>query len=220
MTSRFMDIMLTPDVQAAQARCYGRSQRRPGHAGPERLGEQEAAFIAGMDSFYLASVNPDGWPYVQHRGGSRGFLKVLGPSTLGFADLKGNRQLLTTGHLAHDGRVCLFLMNYPLQARLKILGRAQVLDVQEDPALAEALVEPGRAPATERLFRIQVEAFDWNCPQHITRRFTEEEISRAIRPLQQRIADLEAELASLVPGSGSSSPATARSRTAGPPHTP
>ena len=220
MTSRFMDIMLTPEVQAAQARCYGRSQRRPGHAGPEVLGEPEAAFIAGMDSFYLGSVNPEGWPYVQHRGGPRGFLKVLGPSTLGFADLKGNRQLLTTGHLAHDSRVCLFLMNYPLQARLKILGRAQVLDVQEDPALAEALVEPGRASATERLIRIQVAAFDWNCPQHITRRFTEEEVSEAIRPLQLRIAELEAERAGLTPASGPGPAAAARSRAAGRPPTP
>ena len=194
MASRFMDLMLTPDVQAAQARYYGRSQSRPGHGAPDRIGEDEAAFIAGMDSFYLGTVNQDGWPYVQHRGGSKGFLKVLGPSTLGFADLKGNRQLLTTGHLAHDDRVCLFLMNYPLQARLKILGRAQILSVQEDPELAKALVDPGRATAPERLFRLQVEAFDWNCPQHITRRFTEAEIGQVVRPLQERIAALEAEL--------------------------
>jgi len=195
MTSRFMELMLTPDVQAAQARCYGRSHSRPHDAAPERFGADEVAFIAGMDSFYLGTVNQDGWPYVQHRGGTQGFLKVLDPSTLGFADLKGNRQLLTTGHLARDNRVCLFLMSYPLQARLKILGRAQVLAVQEDPELARTLIDPGRAAATERLFRIQVEAFDWNCPQHITRRFTEAEVSQAIRPLQQRIADLEAELA-------------------------
>lgn len=195
MPSRFMELMLTPDVQAAQARYFGRSQTRSGVTSPDTFGEDERAFIAEMDSFYLGSVSQDGWPYVQHRGGAKGFLKVLGPSVLGFADLKGNRQLLTTGNLTHDGRVCLFLMSYPLQARLKILGRAEVLGAKENPELARALIPPGQEKATERLFRIQVEAFDWNCPQHITRRFTEAQVSEAIRPLQQRIEDLEAQLA-------------------------
>jgi len=195
MPSRFMELMLTPDVQAAQARYFGRSQARPGTAPPDIFGEDERSFIAEMDSFYMGSVSQDGWPYVQHRGGAKGFLKVLGPSVLGFADLKGNRQLLTTGNLTHDGRVCLFLMSYPLQARLKILGRAEVLGAKENPELAGALIPPGMEKATERLFRIQVEAFDWNCPQHITRRFTEAQVSEAIRPLQQRIEDLEAQLA-------------------------
>jgi predicted pyridoxine 5'-phosphate oxidase superfamily flavin-nucleotide-binding protein len=195
MPSRFMDLMLTPDVQAAQARYYGRSEARAGTAPPDTFGEEETAFIAEMDSFYMGSVSQDGWPYVQHRGGAKGFLKVLGPSVLGFADLKGNRQLLTTGNLTHDNRVCLFLMSYPLQARLKILGRAEVLDRHENPELAKFLIPPGREMAAERLFRIKVEAFDWNCPQHITRRFTEAQVSEAIRPLQQRIEDLEAQLA-------------------------
>jgi predicted pyridoxine 5'-phosphate oxidase superfamily flavin-nucleotide-binding protein len=190
-----MDLMLTPDVQAAQARYYGRSQSRPSTTVTDTFGEDETAFIAEMDSFYMGSVSQDGWPYVQHRGGAKGFLKVLGPSILGFADLKGNRQLLTTGNLTHDGRVCLFLMSYPLQARLKILGRAEILSMNENPELAKALIPPGREMATERLFRIKVEAFDWNCAQHITRRFTEAQVSEAIRPLQQRIADLEAQLA-------------------------
>ena len=197
MSSRFMDLMLTPDVKAAQARYYGRCQAQPSTEGPDRLGPDEAAFIAEMDSFYLASVNREGWPYVQHRGGPKGFLKVLGPSELGFADLKGNRQLLSTGNLSRDGRVCLFLMSYPLQARLKLLGRAEVLDAKEHPALARALIPSGREGATERLFRIQVEAFDWNCPQHITPRFTEADLTTAIRPLRDRIAELEAELEGL-----------------------
>jgi hypothetical protein len=201
MSSRFMDLMLTPDVQAAQARYYGRSQSRPGITPSDSLGPEERAFIAEMDSFYLGSVSQDGWPYVQHRGGAKGFLKVLGPSLLGFADLKGNRQLLTTGNLAQDGRVCLFLMSYPLQARLKILGRAEVLGAKEHPELAKVLIPPGLEKATERLFRIQVEAFDWNCPQHITRRFTEAQVHEAIRPLQQRIEELEAQLAARDPRS-------------------
>jgi predicted pyridoxine 5'-phosphate oxidase superfamily flavin-nucleotide-binding protein len=197
MTSRFLDLTLTPDVKAVQARYYGRSLAAPPAGGQDRLGDDEAAFIQAQDSFYLATVNQEGWPYMQHRGGPRGFLKVLAPSELGFVDFKGNRQLLSTGNLARDGRVCLFLMNYPLRARLKILGRAQVLDPREEPQLARALTPPGREGATERLFRIQVEAFDWNCPQHITPRFTEEEVSQAVRPLQDRIAELEAELARL-----------------------
>jgi hypothetical protein len=193
MAARFMDLMLTPDVTAAQARYYGRSQARPSVQN-DLLGEDEAAFIADMDSFYMASVNQDGWPYMQHRGGAKGFLKVLGPSELGFADLKGNRQLISTGNLSRDGRVCLFLMNYALQARLKILGRAEILSAKDHPELAKALIPPGREAATERLFRIHVEAYDWNCPQHITRRFTEAEVQKAIRPLQERIASLEAQL--------------------------
>ncbi len=195
MPSRFLNLMLTPDVQAAQARYYGRSQDRPGTSASALFGEDEIAFIAEMDSFYLGTVNRDGWPYIQHRGGAKGFLKVLEPAALGFADLKGNRQLLTTGNLTHDGRICLFLMSYPLQARLKILGRAEILSAKEHPELAKALIPPGQELVTERLFRIQVEAFDWNCPQHITPRFTEAQVSEAIRPLQQRISDLETQLA-------------------------
>jgi hypothetical protein len=160
----------------------------------EPLGEDERAFSEDRDSFYLATVNQDGWPYIQHRGGPKGFLKVLGPAELGFADFKGNRQLLTTGNLHSDGRVCLFLMSYPLQARLKLLGRAEVIPAKEDPALAKLLVAAGSEPATERLFRIRVEAFDWNCPSFITPRFTAEEVAEAVLPLQARIAELEAEL--------------------------
>jgi len=197
MASRFLDLTLTPDVKAAQARYYGRSLALPPTSERDRLGSDEVAFIEMMDSFYIASVSQDGWPYIQHRGGPKGFLKVLGPSELGFADFKGNRQLLTTGNLSRDGRICLFLMSYPLRSRLKILGRAELLDAKEDPVLARALVPPGREGATERLFRIQVEGFDWNCPQHITRRFTEAEVEDAIRPLHLRIAALEAELAGL-----------------------
>ena len=195
MPSHFVDLLLTPEVQAAQARAYGRSHKPSGRGVPDRIGDDEAAFIAEMDSFYLGTANQEGWPYVQHRGGAKGFLKVLDPATLGFADLQGNRQLLSTGNLARDGRVCLFLMSYPLQARLKILGWAELLSPAEQPELAQALIPPGQAASTERLFRIQVEAFDWNCPQHITRRFTEDEVQRAMAPLQHRIAELEATLA-------------------------
>jgi predicted pyridoxine 5'-phosphate oxidase superfamily flavin-nucleotide-binding protein len=195
MALRFRDLTLTPEVRAAQARYYRRSLERPTAPGPDRLGPDEVGFIAALDSFYVASVNQDGWPYVQHRGGPRGFLKVLGPSELGFADFKGNRQLLTTGHVSRDDRVCLFLMSYPFQARLKLLGHAEVLEPTARPDLAQALIPPGMEGVVERLFHIRIEGFDWNCPQYITPRFTESEVTEALRPLQDRIAALEAELA-------------------------
>ena len=194
MARRFRELTQTPDVQAAQARYYARSQQHAPTSGPDRLGPDEEDFIASMDSFYLASVNQDGWPYVQHRGGPVGFLKVLSQTELGFADLKGNRQLLTTGNVAANDRVCLFLMSYPHRARLKLLGHAEIVHVQDDPALAQVLTPPGLESAVERLFRIRLEGFDWNCPQHITPRFTQADVERVVRPLQARVAELEAEL--------------------------
>ena len=195
MMQRFLDLALTPDVKAAQLRHFGRSQAVLSSHVQDVLGGDETSFISEMDSFYLASVSQSGWPYIQHRGGPKGFLKVLGPSELGFADFKGNRQLITTGNISRDNRVCLFLMNYPLQARLKILGRMETLAPGQDANLAQDLVPAGRERATERLFRIQVEGYDWNCPQYITPRFTEAQVAAAIRPLRERVALLEAELA-------------------------
>ena len=197
MALRFRELTQTPDVQAAQARDHRRTQQKAAAPGPDRLGPDEQSFIASMDSFYLATVNQDGWPYLQHRGGLKGFLKVLGPSELGFADFKGNRQLLSTGNVSRDDRICLFLMSYPLQARLKILGHAEIVDAQQDPTLAKALMPPGGEDCVERLFRIRVEGFDWNCPQHITPRFTEAEVAEAVEPLRARIRELEATITQL-----------------------
>jgi len=147
------------------------------------------------DSFYMATTNSDGWPYIQHRGGPAGFLRVLGPHQLGFADFKGNRQMLTTGNLNGYDRVALFLMDYPNRERLKILGHAQVLDAREHPALADQLTPtPELRSKIERLFLIEVVSFDWNCPQYITPRFTEAEVETHIAPLKARIAELEAQL--------------------------
>jgi len=125
MAQKFMQLALTPAVQAAQEKYYGRHQAVPAATASDRLTAEETDFIAARDSFYLATTNRDGWPYIQHRGGPPGFLKVLGPDQLGFADFKGNRQLLTTGNLADDDRVALFLMDYPQRTRLKILGRCR-----------------------------------------------------------------------------------------------
>ena len=155
------------------------------------------------DSFYMATTNSDGWPYIQHRGGPAGFLRVLGPHQLGFADFKGNRQMLTTGNLDGNDRVALFLMDYPNRERLRILGHAKVLDAREHPALADQLTPtPEMRSKIERLFLIEVMSFDWNCPQYITPRFTEAEVETHIAPLKARIAELETQLSIVSSPSG------------------
>jgi predicted pyridoxine 5'-phosphate oxidase superfamily flavin-nucleotide-binding protein len=187
-----MHLVLTPAVQAAQERYFGRRQAPGDDPGSDDFTADEAAFVAARDSFYMATTNSDGWPYIQHRGGPQGFLKVLAPRLLGFADFKGNRQLISTGNLDGDDRVALFLMDYPNRQRLKVLGRARVLDAREHPDLAAQL---GPAPELrgkiERLFLIEAVGYDWNCPQYITPRFTAAEVQEIVRPLQARIAELE-----------------------------
>jgi len=197
MAGRFLETYFTPDVLAAQSHYYGRSQAIPPQAERDPLGAEEAEFIARRDSFYMATVTSDGWPYIQHRGGPAGFLKVLDEQTLGFADFKGNRQLVSTGNLAASTRVALFLMDYPRRERLKILGHARVLDARDDPALADELTPtPELRGKVERVFLINVISFDWNCPQYITPRYTAEEVTEAVAPLKHRIAELEAQLKS------------------------
>ena len=201
MARKYMELSVTPAVQAAQGHYYGRAQRFPADtaSAPTPLSSDETAFIAERDSFYLATVSETGWPYVQHRGGPKGFLRVLDPHTLAFADLGGNRQLLSTGNLnAGNDRIALFLMDYPQRARLKIMGHARVLDARDEPALAKKVAgEQSALGNTERVFIIDIVSFDWNCPQHITPRYTEEEIEIAIAaPLRVRIAELEARLQS------------------------
>ena len=142
----------------------------------------------------MATTSESGWPYLQHRGGLRGFFKVLDPGHLGFADYRGNRQLLSTGNLAHLDRVALFLMDYPTRSRVKILGRAQILNPADDPALAAKLTDPTMAERVERLFLIAVDSYDWNCSQYITPRFTSAQITTALDPLKARIAELEDEI--------------------------
>ncbi|MGE7471232.1 pyridoxamine 5'-phosphate oxidase family protein [Bosea sp. NPDC003192] len=200
MTHRFLEIATTPAVKAAQEaqgsrRSYARQEEGEPHN--HLLGEAEAGFIATRDSFYLASVSETGWPYLQHRGGPAGFLRVLDETTLGFADLRGNRQYLSLGNLSADDRLCLFLMDYGHRARLKIFGRAQFHDLAAEPELARRLIVPGYRAVPERGVTIKVEAFDWNCPQHITPRFSEAELAPALAPVRQRLEELEVENARL-----------------------
>lgn len=199
MAREYLRQMLTPSVRAAQRHYYDRSYPELGKASqPEPLGPDELAFLAERDSFYLATVTEDGWPYVQHRGGPKGFLVPLSATQLAFADYGGNRQLISVGSLGKDPRTSLFLMDYPGRTRLKILGRSGVLDARDHPDLVAAIAPPGGHPATpERIVRIDVQAADWNCPKFITERYTRAEIEPLLRPLQARIAQLEAELAGL-----------------------
>jgi predicted pyridoxine 5'-phosphate oxidase superfamily flavin-nucleotide-binding protein len=195
MALKFIETTFTPSVREAQAHYYG-SRPEPGPA-PERdeLTEEEIALIGARDSFYLGTVTEDGWPYVQHRGGPPGFLKVIGPNQLAFADFSGNRQLLSTGNLAVTDRVTLFLMDYPRRERLKLRGHARVLDARLHSQMANELAPwPELRAKVERLFIIEVVAFDWNCPKYITPRYTPAEIGELMAPLKQRIAELERQL--------------------------
>jgi predicted pyridoxine 5'-phosphate oxidase superfamily flavin-nucleotide-binding protein len=195
MALHYLATTATRSVRAAQAHYYGAARQLP--PAPERdlLTTEETDFLATRDSFYLATVTENGWPYMQHRGGPPGFLKVLGPNQLGFADFGGNRQLISTGNLAANDRVTLFLMDYPRQERLKLLGHVRVLDARDHIQLADQLTPtPELRRHVERLFLIDVVAFDWNCPKYITPRFTEAEVDAVVAPLKQRIAELEAQL--------------------------
>ena len=194
MAERFMQTMVTPSVLAAQKHYFGNSQRIAGAPERDALTDEETQFIQSRDSFYMATVTETGWPYMQHRGGQPGFLRVVSPTQLGFADYKGNRQMLSTGNITANDRVCLFLMDYPQRTRLKILGHARVEDARQHPELVAQFAEPEARNLVERMLFIEVLSFDWNCPKYITPRFTAAEVKEAVALLKQRIAELEAEL--------------------------
>lgn len=195
MTYQFLDTLTGPAVQAAHiANGVGglwdaADIDRPSN----RFGDAEAAFIGERDSVYLASVAQTGWPYIQHRGGPKGFLRVLDTVTLGFANYRSNRQYLSLGNTAADDRVALFLMDYPHRRRLKVLAHMTAHDLKAEPELAAKLATPGYRGLPERGFILRLEAFDWNCPQHITPRFTALEVEAASAPLREQLAELELE---------------------------
>ncbi len=181
MTHRFADITFTDSVKAAQT-TYGSREhnaRLQERVGPNnKLGPRETAFIAERDTFYLATVSESGWPYVQHRGGPTGFLKIINPEQLAYADFRGNTQLISTGNVAANDRCSLILMDYPRRKRLKILGHMHVQNAADaSPDLLTAVHSDDYRAEIERVVIIDVAAFDWNCPQHITRRYTEEEFA-------------------------------------------
>lgn len=155
------------------------------------------AFLANLDSFYIATSNLEGQPYIQHRGGPAGFLKVVDKHTLGFADYAGNRQYISVGNLTENNKVHLFLMDYPNRTRIKVWGEART--VAQDEELIKKLSDVGYNARIERVFLIKVNAWDVNCPQHITPRFTEEQVRSQIDQFRQRITELEQKLQDCIP---------------------
>jgi ferredoxin-NADP reductase/predicted pyridoxine 5'-phosphate oxidase superfamily flavin-nucleotide-binding protein len=199
MPRAFSQIAYTPSVRAAQARYGSRDANTGFDADPNSrntVSERELEFIPTVETFFMASVGENGWPYVQHRGGPKGFLKILDERTLGFADFAGNRQYISTGNVAHDDRVALILIDYAKRRRLKIWGRARIVHENDEPDLIARLEVPTYRARVERGYVITVEAFDFNCPQHITPRFTEEEIAERMAPLQREIGALRQKIQS------------------------
>ena len=194
MRNEFLRTLATPSVQAEQVRSYGRSRVPATGEVAQLLGPDEQAFIAARDSFYLSSISEDGWPYIQHRGGPKGFVRLVNGTQLIFGDYTGNRQLISAGNIRAQRRVALFFMDYPARERLKIIGHADVLMPEEARELVNSLAVP-KGAAIERVFRVAILGFDWNCPKYITPRFTPAEIEAAAAPLRARIAELEAALA-------------------------
>ena len=197
MAQTYLHTMFGSGARALQEAAGSRASyaRMEANAGKmDVLTDREIAFLSGRDSFYIASVSEDGWPYVQHRGGPPGFLRRVAGNRIGFADYRGNRQYLSTANIAADDRVSLFLMDYPHRRRLKLIGHAHASD---DPADITALMASDYPAEAERVFLIDVVGLDWNCPQHITPRFTEAEIRRATQPLIDEIRQLRARVAEL-----------------------
>ena len=185
----FLDIAVTPSVRAAQVAMKSELiwQDFPGDRASDRFTPDAAGFIAARDSFYMATVSETGWPYVQHRGGAPGFLKMLDDKTLAFADYRGNRQYISVGNLAASNRAALFLMDYPARTRLKIYVHVETLALDADPALTALVTAQAGKAKPERILRLHLEAFDWNCPQHITQRFTLAEFgTRHAKPARPR----------------------------------
>jgi predicted pyridoxine 5'-phosphate oxidase superfamily flavin-nucleotide-binding protein len=196
MPHKLGSLLFTPLVKALQEKYGSRRQYARMEAGAscaDRLGPDERAFIADRDSFYLATVGATGWPYIQHRGGPQGFLKVIDDGTIAFGDFGGNKQYISSGNLGSDDRVALILVDYPRQGRLKILGHASLFEGDAAAVWVERVRDSGSKDKIERVFVIRVEAFDWNCPQHITPRFTEEQIRAALVPFERRLQELEKE---------------------------
>ena len=207
MARRFFELAFTPAVQAEQVRygsraAYAAITAVTGGDAADVLSQREIAFIEARDSFYLATVSETGWPYVQHRGGPAGFVHSLDEKTLGWADFAGNRQYVSVGNTATDDRVAMFFMDYPHRQRLKVLGHMRVYDASSRPDLAPRLEVGDYKARVERFILITVEAFDWNCSQHVTPLFTLAELEKLVTPLNARIAELESRLETCEPVHG------------------
>ena len=200
MANKFHDIAFTPSVKKAQEHYGTRRHYAKFEAGSDSnyiLTEAESDFIEQRDGFYIATVGETGQPYIQFRGGPAGFLKVLDERTLGYADFRGNLQYISVGNLAANNKAAIFLMDYPNQRRLKILATVDVHDAADRPDLIEKLTDPAYDAKIERAVILRVEAYDWNCPQHITPRYSMEEVRQMVGPLNEHIKKLEEEIKQL-----------------------
>lgn len=199
MSKHYGLIAFTDDVQAVQQEhgsntFYDRKRvQAKAVAGPDALTDDEREYLAERDSFFLASVSATGWPYVQFRGGPPGFLRVIDDHTIGWADFRGNLQYISTGNLTGTDRVAIIALDFAHKRRLKIYGHARVVAATDDPALIAQLAEPDYDAVVERAIVVDVEAFDWNCPQHITSRFTAAEIEPYLEALRGQVSTLQAE---------------------------
>jgi predicted pyridoxine 5'-phosphate oxidase superfamily flavin-nucleotide-binding protein len=192
------DVAFTPAVKAVQARkgsreAYARVEQHGGWR--TEIDEQLTVFLAGQDTLYLATATADGQPYIQHRGGPKGFVKVLDKNTLAFADYGGNRQYITQGNLSENPSAHIFLMDYAHRRRVKIWGEARVVD--DDPALLKSLMPQGYKARGEQVILFRISAWDTNCPQHIPQKFDAADVAAALASRDARIAELETELAAL-----------------------
>jgi len=204
MARAFSKLAFTPSVRDMQekqgsAGAYTKFLM-PEAAAHSDLGPRERQFIELRDGFYQATVSETGWPYVQFRGGPRGFLKVLDSQTIAYADFRGNRQYISTGNLMQDDRISMILVDYPNSARVKIMGRAKLVEAADDPHLVETLHDDSYKARPERAVVITVEGFDWNCPQHLPVRLTMEELQPVLAPFQNELAQLRQENAKLRAG--------------------
>lgn len=190
----FTDVVKALQEQNGSRKAYARLEKQTNVDG---LTEREIHFIQRMDSVYMASIGTNGFPYVQHRGGPEGFLRVIDSQTIGFADFQGNKQYISVGNIQSNPQVSLLLMDYARQARLKIYARAEIVSITDQEALLAQLDPVDYPHKTERIILLHIEAYDWNCPQHIVPRYTQEEIKAAIAPMQAHIARLEAQIAQL-----------------------
>lgn len=200
MPNAFATIAFTDSVKAAQSRYGSRenNQRFEMSDDPRnQLGEFETAFIQARDSFYMATISENGWPYVQHRGGPVGFLQVLDDRTIGFADFKGNRQYLSVGNLNANARTSLILMDYPNCRRLKLWGTTRIIHADDAPELIARLEMADYKARVERGIVITIEAIEWNCPQHITPRYSEAEVDHVLGPLLEENKQLREQLLTL-----------------------
>lgn len=196
MTKSFGSLVFTPLVKQLQERYGSRRQyERLENSGRSRsgLGAEEVEFLQERDTFYMATVGETGWPYIQHRGGPKGFLKVIDENTIAFADFRGNKQYISAGSLLNDNRVALIFVDYPKQLRLKILGRVEIFEGESAKDWIKKVRDPGYEATIERVFVIRVEAFDWNCPQHIVPRYTQDEIQDMLGPAEKKMEELQNE---------------------------